>query len=62
MSVALHDSRLFSGVGQADKFRKEQKKFVFSDCSEKEQTVYKTPRRSGRKLHASTTQNLRVCS
>lgn len=47
MSVALHDSRLFSGAEQADKFRKEQKKFVFSDCSEKEQTVYKTPRRSG---------------
>ena len=51
MSVALHDSRLFSGAEQADKFRKEQKKFVFSDCSEKEQTVYKTPRRS-RKLSA----------
>ena len=48
MSVALHDSRLFSGAEQADKFRKEQKKFVFSDCSEKEQTVYKTPRRSGK--------------
>ena len=46
MSVALHDSRLFSGAEQADKFRKEQKKFVFSGCSEKEQTVYKTPRRS----------------
>lgn len=46
MSVALHDSRLFSSAEQADKFRKEQKKFVFSGCSEKEQTVYKTPRRS----------------
>ena len=48
MSVALHDSRLFSGAEQADKFRKEQKKFVFSDCSEKEQTVYENPRRSGK--------------
>ena len=43
MAVALHDSRLFIGAEQADKFRKEQKKFVFSDCSEKEQTVYKIP-------------------
>lgn len=49
MSVALHDSRLFSGVGQADKFRKEQKKFCFSECSGKEQMVYKNPRRNGRK-------------
>ena len=48
MSVALHDSRLFSGAEQADKFREEQGKFVFSDCSEKEQTVYKNPRRSGK--------------
>ena len=62
MSVALHDSRLFIGAEQADKFREEQGKFVFSDCSEKEQTVYKNPRRSGRKSHASTTQKLRVCS
>ena len=61
MSVALHDSRLFIGAEQADKFREEQKKF-FSDCSEKEQTVYINPRRSGRKSHASTTQKLRVCS
>ena len=62
MSVALHDSRLFSDAEQADKFRKGQKKFVFSDCSGKEQTVYINPRRSERKLYASTTQNLRVCS
>ena len=62
MSVALHDSRLFTGAEQADKFRKGQKKFVFSDCSEKEQTVYINPRRSGRKTLASTTQKLRVCS
>ena len=48
MSVALHDSRLFSDAEQADKFRKGQKKFVFSDCSEKEQTVYKNPRRNGK--------------
>ena len=43
MSVALHDSRLFSDAEQADKFKKGQKKFVFSDCSGKEQTVYKIP-------------------
>ena len=49
MAVALHDSRLFSGAEQAEKFRKEQKKFCFSDCSGKEQTVYKTLRRNGRK-------------
>ena len=49
MSVALHDSRLFSGAEQTEKFRKEQKKFCFSDCSGKEQTVYKNPRRNGRK-------------
>ena len=48
MSVALYDSRLFSGAEQADKFREERKKFVFSDCSEKEQTVYINPRRSGK--------------
>ena len=47
MSVALHDSRLFSDAEQADEFRQKQKK-VFSDCSEKEQTVYENPRRSGR--------------
>ena len=46
MSVALHDSRLFSGAEQADKFKQKQKN-VFSDCSEKEQTVYINPRRSG---------------
>ncbi len=48
MSVALHDSRLFSNVEQADKFRQEQKN-LFSDCSEKEQTVYIIPLSSGRK-------------
>ena len=46
MSVALHDSRLFIGAEQADKFKQKQKN-VFSDCSEKEQTVYINPRRSG---------------
>ncbi len=61
MSVALHDSRLFIGAEQADKFKQKQKN-VFSDCSEKEQTVYINPRRSERKSHASTTQKLRVCS
>ena len=50
MSVALHDSRLFSGAEQTEKFRKEQKKFCFSDCSEKEQTVYKNPRRNGTQI------------
>ena len=29
MSVALHDSRLFSDAEQTDKFRQKQKKFVF---------------------------------
>ena len=53
MSVALHNSRLFSGAEQADKFREEQGKFVFSDCSEKEQTVYKNPRRSGKNFYDS---------
>ena len=62
MAVALHDSRLFIGAEQTDKFRQKQKKFVFSDCSEKEQTVYMNPRRSGRKTFESTTQKLRVCS
>ena len=62
MSVAILDIRLFIGAEQADKFREEQKKFVFSDCSGKEQTVYINPRRSGRKTFASTTQKLRVCS
>ena len=38
------------------------RKNCFSDCSEKEQTVYINPRRSGRKTLASTTQKLRVCS
>lgn len=47
MSVALHDSRLFIGAEQADKFKQKQKN-VFSDCSEKEQTVYKNPRRNGK--------------
>ena len=43
MSVALQDSRLFSDVEQADKFRQEQDKIYFSACSKKEQTVYKIP-------------------
>ena len=50
MSVALYDSRLFSGAEQADKFSKEQRKNCFSDCSEKEQTVYINPRRSGTQI------------
>lgn len=49
MSVALYDSRLFIGAEQAEKFRKEQKN-CFSDCSEKKQTVYKNPRRSGTQI------------
>ena len=48
MSVALYNSRLFSGAEQTEKFRKEQKKFCFSDCSGKEQMVYKNPRRNGK--------------
>ena len=56
MSVALHDSRLFNDVEQADKFRQKQKN-VFSNCSKKEQTVYKKSpsqrKKKRREKHAS---------
>lgn len=35
MAVALHDSRLFIGAEQTDKFRQKQKKFVFLTARKK---------------------------
>lgn len=51
MSVAIHDSRLFIGEEQTDKLRSETEKICFSDCSEKEQTVYITPAAAERKFY-----------
>ena len=43
MSVALYDSRLFIGAEQADKFREEQKKFVFLTARRRNKRYIKTP-------------------
>ena len=43
MSVALYDSRLFIGAEQADKFRKEQDKFVFLTARKRNKRYIKSP-------------------
>ncbi len=62
MSVALHDSRLFIGVEQADKFREEQKKFVFLPARKRNKRYIKILAAAEEKTLASTTQKLRVYS
>ena len=43
MSVALHDSRLFTGAEQTDKFRNEQEKFIFLSARERNKRYIKIP-------------------
>ena len=43
MSVVLHDSRLFIGAEQVEKFRKEQEKFVFLTARKRNKRYIKIP-------------------
>ncbi len=43
MSVALHDSILFSGAEQADKIRQEQEKFIFLTARKRNKRYIKIP-------------------
>lgn len=56
MSVALHDSRLFIGVEQADKFREEQKKFVFCLLEKGTNGIYKSPSQRKKNAHIDYTE------
>ena len=51
MSVALHDSRLFIGAEQADKLRKEQKKFIFLTARKRNKRYMKIPAAAERKFY-----------
>ena len=51
MAVALHNSRLFIGAEQADKFREEQKKFVFLTARKRNKRYIKVPAAAERKFY-----------
>ena len=59
MSVALHDSRLFIGVEQADKFREEQKKFVFLTARKRNKRYIRLPAAAENYLQLSQRSSLK---
>ena len=59
LSVALHDSRLFIGAEQADKFRKEQDKFVFLTARKRNKRYIRLPAAAENYLQLSQRSSLK---